>query len=157
MDYTIEPSEEILQAIDDEQQSGERIMSPSIPWPLLQHPRIFELYDCRGSEWPDRRYVYFIRGSCRGPIKIGSSRNPEDRLVTLQTSHPDQLILMAAINDRGHSWESTLHQHFARFRMRGEWFWPAPSLIAFIRWIIRRDETCVGSGRRCVQDCYGMM
>lgn len=81
-------------------------------------------------------YVYFIastrphkrgRGTCT-PVKIGFSKNPEERLATLQTGNPSALKLSAMIlcKDKAESMrlEAALHSIAEkRFkRLAGEWF-----------------------------------
>ena len=65
-------------------------------------------------------FVYFI-GPENGPIKIGSAREPYQRLLTLQTGNADELFLYA-IADGGFAIESAYHRRFNAFRKRGEWF-----------------------------------
>jgi hypothetical protein len=71
--------------------------------------------------------TYFISDGQR--VKIGKSRNPPSRLAQLQTSHAAQLTLLLSIEEDE---EKTLHQRFAAFRLRGEWFTLSPEILAFI-------------------------
>jgi len=65
--------------------------------------------------------IYFIQQGDDGPIKIGTSDNPEKRLQQLQGSHHETLRLLKVVE--GSNWaEKRLHQHLAAFRLRGEWF-----------------------------------
>ena len=67
-------------------------------------------------------YVYFIQaGGCRGPVKIGFSINPEERLETLQAGNPLALALEAVVPGSARD-EKRLHAVFADGRMTGEWF-----------------------------------
>jgi hypothetical protein len=43
--------------------------------------------------------VYFIQAESGGPVKIGKSTRPENRLRQLQTSHPVKLLLLAKPTD----------------------------------------------------------
>jgi len=68
-------------------------------------------------------YVYAIRESETGRIKIGISRNPVARLSQLQTGNSQQLELVAvkpAVN--GFSCEQDAHKSAASLHIRGEWF-----------------------------------
>ena len=73
-------------------------------------------------------YVYFIqegKGN-HGHIKIGKSRNVNERLKSLQTGNPRKLTLMASIrcktaND-AYRLEKKLHKKFKSHHVRGEWF-----------------------------------
>ena len=74
-------------------------------------------------------YVYFIHGGDR--IKIGYSRDPEERLSTLQTSTADHLqIIGSIVGDK--SKERSLHEQFGHLKIRNEWFRPEADLIDFI-------------------------
>ena len=76
------------------------------------------------------RWVYFI-ASDDGPIKIGVAINPQSRLKGLQTSHPSQLRILA-LTTGGTQQESAYHRQFGAHRLTGEWFNPAPEIIAEI-------------------------
>ncbi len=69
-------------------------------------------------------YLYII-GPISGPQKIGFSKNPEIRLKTLQTAHPEKLILhhkeeiKAAIV---RPLEKIIHKTIGHYRINNEWF-----------------------------------
>lgn len=65
--------------------------------------------------------IYFIRSGIDGPVKIGQTRDVIQRLNNLQTAHHDTLNLIRVI-DGTPDLEARLHQHFADYRLRGEWF-----------------------------------
>ena len=75
-------------------------------------------------------YVYFLQGKVTKLIKIGISHNPRKRIKSLQLSE-DVDFLGAIEGDK--CLESQLHEDFAPYRKIGEWFEPAPELVAFIR------------------------
>lgn len=80
-----------------------------------------------------RREVYFVRAVTLGLIKIGVADDARARLRTLANQSPDRLaVLGVMICDRGGATEPDLHQRFARWRVHGEWFDPAPELLDFI-------------------------
>lgn len=81
---------------------------------------------------PTRRgdHLYFI-GSDTGPIKIGSSANPEKRLKALQTSHPYKLRILAIARGEARR-EGIVHCQFAAHRLEGEWFDRHPDILAEI-------------------------
>lgn len=81
---------------------------------------------------PER--IYFIAGR-GGAIKIGYSRDPKARMRAHQTSHPEPLRLIATVHG-GRDLEAEYHRRFAEHRVNGEWFKPAPELLAEIRQII---------------------
>lgn len=76
--------------------------------------------------------VYFIQIGDGGSIKIGHSASPPARLSQLQSSHSEPLKLLAVIDGDSEE-EHSIHEMFAEFWQRGEWFAPAPSLVAYIR------------------------
>lgn len=74
-----------------------------------------------GSRLSASTYVYFIQDGERGPVKIGLSKQPTQRLQKLQTGNPRELLLRHVIpGDR--AVEHGLHQRFAPARIRREWF-----------------------------------
>lgn len=71
--------------------------------------------------------TYFISDGTL--VKIGRSVDPLRRLATFQTSSPEKLkIVLTLDGDR----ELDLHQRFAEFRVRGEWFRPSVEMLSFI-------------------------
>lgn len=74
-------------------------------------------------------YIYFIRSE--NFVKIGKTRNPAGRFVTLQSAHHCELFLIAAVPAH-RSIETALHQRFAHLRQNGEWFRMADELVEFI-------------------------
>lgn len=74
--------------------------------------------------------VYFIRAQS-GDIKIGCTSNVKRRLKALQTSAGEPLELLATMPGK-HAAETRLHQRFHHLRKSGEWFSPAPELLAFV-------------------------
>ncbi len=75
-------------------------------------------------------HLYFIE-SAFGPIKIGVSSDPAQRLKGLQTSHPVKLSLLAVVHGAG-PLEGEYHRKFDEHRLEGEWFSPAPDILAEI-------------------------
>jgi DNA-binding XRE family transcriptional regulator len=68
--------------------------------------------------------VYVIKSDA-GPIKIGISSNPENRLKSLQGSSPYTLTIyfVKAVNGGvAESIERQAHDSLAKNRLRGEWF-----------------------------------
>lgn len=77
--------------------------------------------------------VYFIQAGDHGPIKIGTTKdgNEEARLQTLQTGCAEDLSLVA-VEPGGVDEERRLHERFAEYRLRGEWFRPGVKLAAYL-------------------------
>lgn len=63
--------------------------------------------------------VYFI--AVRGFIKIGWTREWSNRLSNLQCANPEPIEVLALLA-RPPVYERTMHEQFAAFRARGEWF-----------------------------------
>lgn len=89
--------------------------------------------------------VYFIQSEHGGPIKIGRADDLAKRLLGLQTSRPDKLVVLAAFPGTVAD-ERRLHDRFGAFRERGEWFSPAPDLMDEIRNIAAKKQDSVTNG-----------
>ena len=77
-------------------------------------------------------FVYFIRRGKKGPIKIGFTYDVSERRRALQTGCAERLHIMAvAAGTRAD--EEGAHEKLKRYRMRGEWFQPAPAVLEAIR------------------------
>lgn len=72
--------------------------------------------------------VYFIRCGETGRIKIGVSAAPLARLSKMQVDSPS-LLTMLGVEGGGETRERELHERFAAFRTRGEWFAPSPEIL----------------------------
>ena len=77
-----------------------------------------------------RSYVYFI-GAAEGPVKIGFSVAPYERVAVLQTGHWAKLSLLAKVVGTEAD-ERAYHKRFADHRLNGEWFERAPEIEAEI-------------------------
>lgn len=78
-----------------------------------------------------RTWIYFIQDAVTRSIKIGSANQPALRLAQLQVGNGSPLLLLATMSGTRTD-ESRLHHRFKRYRLRGEWFRPAPELLQFI-------------------------
>lgn len=76
--------------------------------------------------------IYFVQAENGGPVKVGYAQDLAARLVGLQTSHPEKLVVIATMTG-DESTERELHARFAHLRVRGEWFSPGADLMAFVR------------------------
>ena len=83
----------------------------------------------------DRRgslvWLYAIQAGDGGPIKIGMTRNPAERLATLQQGNAEHLHGIAAWSGFPFE-EKQIHQEFADARLRGEWFKPTDALVDLV-------------------------
>ena len=69
-------------------------------------------------------YTYLVQACDGGPVKIGSSDSPADRLRGLQTGNPRDLMiaLLTCIP------EAELHRRYADRHIRGEWFYACATM-----------------------------
>ena len=65
-------------------------------------------------------FIYLVLDERTGYIKIGRARNPSERERTLQSENPQVAMLFCSPADA--ELERELHQEFAQYRIRGEWF-----------------------------------
>jgi hypothetical protein len=81
-------------------------------------------------------YVYFVFNPDSDAIKIGIAKNVPGRLNSLQTSNAAKLELLALVKveniKAARELEQYLHQQFAEFSLRGEWFKSNPQLLEYI-------------------------
>jgi len=69
--------------------------------------------------------MYVIAASETGPVKLGISADPEQRLKALQTGHPQKLSIWhcePVQADRIKLYERLLHRDNNHHRLRSEWF-----------------------------------
>jgi hypothetical protein len=84
-------------------------------------------------------YVYFMQVVGGGPIKIGCSVEPKNRLVSMMSWCPYPLELITQV-DGCEVAEASLHRKFAAHRMQSEWFAPAQELVEFIERVKQAGE-----------------
>lgn len=75
--------------------------------------------------------IYFIQSENGGPIKIGYSKNFDDRLKTLQEGNPYKLIVLGLMEGTIPA-EQRLHRKFEEHRFRNEWFNDCQEIRDFI-------------------------
>jgi hypothetical protein len=76
--------------------------------------------------------IYFIQEALTGNIKIGfAEENVEQRISDLQCGNSSELTLLGVVAGSVRE-EQQLHKLFTDYRIRGEWFKPAPALIQYI-------------------------
>lgn len=75
-------------------------------------------------------FVYFVKPVGQlGPIKVGHSIYPPSRLVSLQTWSPVELELVSQFEGSLET-ERAIHERFAQWQVRGEWFEPVDDLVS---------------------------
>jgi hypothetical protein len=76
--------------------------------------------------------VYFF-GDESGRVKIGQTGDVQDRLQKCQTGNAETLTVLGwYCVTAWELFESSVHERFAKFRIRGEWFKRTPEIDAFI-------------------------
>lgn len=76
--------------------------------------------------------VYFIQGENGGAIKIGYSKNPEERLKQLQTGYPDILKILCLIPATNKT-EGFYHKKYEDLKLNGEWYKPDRRILNDIK------------------------
>lgn len=90
--------------------------------------------------------VYFMRPVGRvGPIKVGCSTLPEDRLIALAHWSPFPLEIVAA-GEGTHQLERFLHRKFKGVRSHGEWYWPTPDMLTSIKRVQAGEDVASAFG-----------
>ncbi|HYF53527.1 MAG TPA: GIY-YIG nuclease family protein [Salinarimonas sp.] len=87
-------------------------------------------------------FIYAVQMGDGGPIKIGFSESAETlpkRLRALQTGCPHPIRVLATMPGRVPD-ERDAHQALAAHRLKGEWFSPAPEVLAFVTDMARRSH-----------------
>lgn len=79
-------------------------------------------------------WVYAIQAGEDGPVKIGMTVDPPQRIKTLQTANAQPLRPLGLWQGTGAD-ERALHEAFAADRLHGEWFTPNPDLVALAEWL----------------------
>lgn len=79
--------------------------------------------------------VYFIQGEgADALVKIGYSRDVDQRFAELQKYCPVKLTLLVAV--RGDLFlEKWFHERFSAHRAHGEWFRPVPELLEMVEFL----------------------
>lgn len=72
--------------------------------------------------------IYFVQAGTDGPVKIGYSAATVLRLINLQASHHEELVVLRELPGNKNT-ERWLHQHFKTSKIRGEWFRYEPAML----------------------------
>lgn len=82
--------------------------------------------------WVDADGYCYFWGVPSRRIKIGSTSNPRLRERTLRYQYNLPCISFLAVMTGGSAVEAAYHARFAEHRIEGEWFHPAPEILAEI-------------------------
>lgn len=88
----------------------------------------YKALETRGAHPP---VIYFLRDRPTGAIKIGVTSILKERVGTIARTLavcPELLLVVAGDEDQ----ERRLHCIFAEFRLRFEWYRPAPQILDFV-------------------------
>lgn len=115
------------------------------------HDRFAKLALQKGREIPQLRKssgpgvsIYFVQAGPGGPVKIGRSKNPGERLKGLRTQRREPLQLLASFN--GAAWmEGALHGALSESRIEGEWFRLSPEVELTIALVRERNFRAIHS------------
>lgn len=75
--------------------------------------------------------IYFAEAKDLNLIKIGYSKDPEKRLILLNSNSPVKIKLLKSVKgEKIYEWK--IHQKFNNLRVKGEWFKNCKELTDFI-------------------------
>lgn len=96
----------------------------------------------------NEEHIYFAQaGGKTGPVKIGFSWNPAQRLAALQTGNHLPIEIVASFRcENAQSAETAIHRYLGDLRMEGEWFKHDVRITELIE-AFRDSETNMGFGR----------
>jgi hypothetical protein len=97
-----------------------------------------------------RVYVVVSSGT-PARVKIGFSTNPDARLISLSSGHPDDLKIIRTIPG-GRLTEASFHSRFANYRIKGEWFLFHPEMMEFVPTIDDPDARAETENERLAKD-----
>jgi hypothetical protein len=83
----------------------------------------------------ERLQTYFVQGAKTLNVKIGKTKNVKRRLSQIPTMWgcpENKTVFLGVVSARELS-EFSAHRKFGRYRVQGEWFYPGPDLVDFIR------------------------
>jgi hypothetical protein len=87
-----------------------------------------------------QRLVYFVE--CRNFVKIGfTTRDVRERMREFETGNPEKFKLIGTIAVAAGVDDRYLHQRFAMFRHRKEWFRKTPELMRAIERLIQSEAS----------------
>ena len=88
------------------------------------------------------KYVYLISDLNNYTYKIGISKNPENRIKSLQTGNDNKLkIVHKILCENFNDVELALHNKYQFLRVNGEWFELADEDVAnFPKYCMKMDE-----------------
>jgi len=92
----------------------------------------FDNYITGAQPKKQAKRLYFVRRGHDGPIKIGVSHTPSERVKDFRCGNAEPLTVLLEVEQAGDITERALHKRFAAHRKSGEWFEPCDELMALI-------------------------
>lgn len=126
--------DDLFEGIDDQRtvdRLRDLLASGDISRATLLAARDMRIANHFKSKRRDPSAIYFVAAQNSGLIKIGVACDPVSRLRDLQVGSPERLRLLAVTPGTAAD-ERALHQRFSAHREHGEWFRPAPEVLALI-------------------------
>lgn len=87
--------------------------------------------------------IYALEQGDREAIKFGFSRSLHTRLNTIRTASSSPVKLLAHY-PATHAEERRLHKQLQKFRLKGEWYDPAPEIMAIVERMLRGESPLSG-------------
>jgi hypothetical protein len=100
-------------------------------WCNANQLRLLEVVRKKDIRGGPSSVVYFAQENVNDAIKIGTSTQVKKRIRSLEQFYRCTITILATVVGR-HRVESWMHYRFERYRLYGEWFRPAPELLAYI-------------------------
>ena len=109
--------------ISPKQRGGHNKQSIWVREDMLEKWIEFSKHSCSFRKRNGKGLVYFIHEEGKfNRFKIGYTTNLEERLLSLQIGNPDLLVVYKTFENVIQRKETELHQMFAQYHIRGEWF-----------------------------------
>lgn len=71
-----------------------------------------------------KKFIYLIQSLESSKYKIGISKNPQKRLIQIQTGNGEELKIVAQYETENYSLiEGFLHRKYMHLKTKGEWFY----------------------------------
>jgi DNA-binding XRE family transcriptional regulator len=89
--------------------------------------------------------IYFLQAGKGGPVKIGfTEKKLRERISDIQIGCSEELILLGVVQG-DQTQEKHIHQEFAEYALRGEWFSPHEKMLETIVRIASIPEPTIKS------------
>ncbi len=87
------------------------------------HPDVVHYILVRQQTKSPQKFIYLLRAPRLSRFKIGCATNVKQRCSAINTASPCEVVLVAYFaTNQSRKIEAALHQKYARFHVKGEWF-----------------------------------